>query len=166
MSVPQTFPIPTRASGRLYVMPMPDPDALHAQIAALKDTGIDHLVCLMQPDEQTVLGLSHEEAECKGQGIDYTQFPIQDFGLPDGQAFLKLAAALHREITEGISVLIHCKGGIGRSGMLSSLIAAFELGDIDAAIEHVAKARGVSVPDTEDQKRFIQDLFQTEQKRP
>ncbi|MFT4715085.1 MAG: protein-tyrosine phosphatase [Paracoccaceae bacterium] len=51
--------------------------------------------------------------------IDWTHFPIRDFGAPDGMAMWpELSARLHRVLDNRGSVLTHCYGGHGRSGMI------------------------------------------------
>lgn len=54
-------------------------------------------------------------------GIAHAHFPIRDFGIPDkGDAgWLALSARLHAVLDQGGSVLLHCLGGKGRSGMIA-----------------------------------------------
>ncbi|MCT7373853.1 hypothetical protein [Chelativorans salis] len=75
-----------------------------------------------------------EEAEMKEYGahglgalladaaIDWAHLPIRDYGGPSGiaeEAWPALAARLHDILDRGGGVVLHCKGGQGRSGMVA-----------------------------------------------
>jgi protein-tyrosine phosphatase len=53
---------------------------------------------------------------------------------------------------------VHCRQGIGRSGLIVGgvLVAAGE--DLGAALEAIRKSRGVSVPETEEQRQWLGDF--------
>ncbi len=52
-------------------------------------------------------------------GIDWAHFPIHDFGTPDGVGdWPVLSKHLHSILDGGGSILAHCYGGQGRSGMV------------------------------------------------
>jgi len=54
-----------------------------------------------------------------GAGIDWAHFPIRDFGAPENaENWPALSERLHRLLDNGVSVLAHCYGGQGRSGMV------------------------------------------------
>ena len=159
MTVVSPFEIPVEMSGSLFVMPKPSAIALDRQIAALAKSGVTQVVSLLQEDEAAALGLSSEEHACRKAGLHFVHFPIVDFGLPDELAFAALARDIFADVSRGVSVLIHCKGGIGRSGMLSSLVVAQSIGSAERAMEHVSQVRGVEVPDTQDQRDFMIHLF-------
>ena len=52
-------------------------------------------------------------------GIAWRHWPIRDFGVPAGSDWPRLAAALHSVLDGGGAVLLHCRGGRGRSGMVA-----------------------------------------------
>jgi len=154
MSYP-IFHIPSDRAGQIYVMPKPDPATLDDQFAHLADLGVHEIVSLMEAEEAAELGLADEPQSCAEHGMAFTSFPIQDFNLPEATGFLDLADRLRHDLRGGRSVAIHCKGGIGRSGMLASLILAPIVGGAEQAISHVSQHRGVDVPDTQKQRDFV-----------
>ncbi|MEO1562055.1 MAG: sulfur transferase domain-containing protein [Pseudomonadota bacterium] len=159
MTVVSPFEIPVEMSGSLFVMPKPLATELDSEMAALAKSGVTQVVSLLQGDEAAALGLSSEEQACRKAGLSFVHFPIVDFGLPDGLAFAALARDIFADVSRGASVLIHCKGGIGRSGMLTSLVVAQSIGSAERAMEHVSQARGLEVPDTQEQRDFVLRLF-------
>jgi protein-tyrosine phosphatase len=59
-------------------------------------------------------------------------------------------------ITAGGHVVVHCRAGIGRSSLIAAVVLVRLGVDVDVAWEVVAAARGVPVPETDDQRRWVQ----------
>lgn len=53
-------------------------DWLRDDMASWKRAGIDTVLSLLTPDEETDLGLREEAGEAKTQGMEFTSFPIPD----------------------------------------------------------------------------------------
>jgi protein-tyrosine phosphatase len=104
------------------------------------------------------LGLAGEPRLCHDFGMDFRQHPILDRGVPEPAAFVRLARDVYGQLGAGRSIAIHCRAGIGRSGMLACAVAVLTGLDCDAAIALVSAARGVRVPDTEEQAAFLAQL--------
>jgi protein-tyrosine phosphatase len=83
-----------------------------------------------------------------------TRFPIEDFGVPDDrEAFRGLASELAAQLRTGRRLLVHCAGGIGRTGTLA-VCTLMALGQTRAdAYEAVAAAR--SRPETQEQHELL-----------
>ena len=67
-------------------------------------------------------------------GYDWLHIPVTDFGVPaseDTSLWQKNLVQLHEVLSAGGKVLIHCKGGKGRSGMvlLKLLVMQGEAGE-------------------------------------
>lgn len=139
-------------------MPCPSEDRLAAAIEDYVDLGIDTVVSLLPETEMAELGVKDEPQLCATHGLRFVTLPIVDFGLPEKAAFIVLVQKIRVLVHAGQSVAVHCRAGIGRSGMttVGSLIA---LGwDTTDAFAQVSKARGVAVPDTVEQAAFIAEL--------
>ncbi len=151
------FAIPVEAPGRLCVMPCPTA----ADFETLTDLGVNTVVSMLPEDEARSLGMADEAALCGARSIAFVSHPIKDFGLPDLQCFGGLIADLTARINAGASVAVHCRAGIGRSGMVAACILV-ALGNSTAeATAQVSKARGVSIPDTVEQARFVSSFAQS-----
>ncbi|MEM0948265.1 MAG: protein phosphatase [Pseudomonadota bacterium] len=92
----------------------------------------------------------------KEHGIDWVHLPVRNFGGLDGQEMERwpvLSASFHAALDAGGGVLVHCRGGQGRSGMIA-LRLLVERGEIpDAALVRIRSVRPGAV-ETEAQFRW------------
>lgn len=144
-------------SGFVAVMARPAPgEWLEDELASIASFGIARIVSLLEPSEAEQIGLAAEEFHCKAVGMEFLSFPIADRGLPSSlPKFSGFTNMLYETIGQGINTLIHCRAGIGRTGIVTAgvlLQAGFEP---DEAFEHISKKRGMAVPDTEEQRSWV-----------
>mgnify|MGYP003650437215 CR=1 len=152
---PSLYKIESLTPGAFYLMPKPSGEWLREDIEYYAHTGIKHVVSLLEPNEISELGLLREEDVCKEVGIFFTSFAIPDRHIPENDKFDTLVAKIAKNLNEGISVAIHCRAGIGRSGLLACCILKFIGLDSEKAISLVSEARGLVIPDTRVQVDFI-----------
>ena len=143
--------------GKLAVGPRPrGGDWLKDDIAGWKRAGIDAVLSLLTPDEERDLDLADEARQVRAQGMHFTSFPIPDRQVPRSEA--KLAEILGRvahALSNGKNVLVHCRQGIGRSGLVAASLLVKKGISPGAAIESVSAARGMPVPETAEQRDWI-----------
>src|SRR3569832_709932 len=150
------FWIATDLPGRLAIMPRPrSGDWLEDEIAALKAAKVDLVVSLLDNDEIAELGLRDEGRLCEAAGIDFLRFLIADRGVPDGALLRPFARNLLARLHSGKSVAIHCRAGIGRSSQDAASVMIEGGMPPNVALEGTANARGLRVPDTEQQRDWI-----------
>lgn len=149
------YEIPTDSAGRLAILPRPrGGDWLEADVSIWSQSGIDTVVSLLMPDEVAEFDLANEGLHCDDLGMTFRVFPIPDRGIP-GTGFGQLVQAIVDDLRLGRMVGIHCRQGIGRSGLVA-LAVLNELGrPIGEAIRIVSDVRGVSVPETQAQRDWI-----------
>jgi len=157
----QTHPLQiaeVRASpshGRIGITFCPGKHDLFAHTGAWKrDLGIDLdaiaawgarlVLTLVEPAELRELKVPQLGHEIRVRGIEWLHLPIADYSVPS-DAFEEQWIIDGRDIREmlrnGDDVLVHCKGGLGRAGMIAARLLA-ELGmDPDEAIRSVRRAR-------------------------
>ncbi len=144
-------------TGRLGVAARPrGGDWLADEIRNWKAEGVDLVLSLLTPDEMRELALGAEEPVCRENGIAFRSFPIPDRGIPLLPAAAHdLVVELARVLATGKRIVIHCRQGIGRSGLVAAAIL-IELGSSpEAAIADVAAVRGRPVPDTPEQLAWV-----------
>ena len=139
-------------------MPKPSTEWLRDDIAAYRVMGMTRIISLLTGEEVRELGLAAEAEFCRNEGMNFLQHPIPDRGLPDGQAFTALARTTFNDLIAGSAIGIHCRGGIGRSGMLACCVLMLYGLTADDAIDLVSRARHVAEPDTEEQTAFIRSF--------
>jgi protein-tyrosine phosphatase len=144
--------------GKLAVAPRPrGGDWLEDDIANWKRAGITAVLSLLTPEEEKDMDLRDEAVQVRSQGMEFTSFPIPDRQIPKSEA--KWADVLERvslALSSGENVLVHCRQGIGRSGLVAACLLVRKGMSPGAAIESVAAARGVSVPETPEQRDWIE----------
>jgi protein-tyrosine phosphatase len=158
--LPTIYEVLPIGSGQLSVMAKPvSGEWIAEEFAGLRELGVDHVVSLLEEVEQFDVGLADEEALCCRFGMCYTSFPIVDRDTPSTTEALGIAGSLHRNISDGEHVVIHCRAGIGRTGLMASAVLVQEGYSPAEAIHIVSFARGVLVPDTDEQDAWIRALL-------
>jgi protein-tyrosine phosphatase len=143
---------------RLAIVPRPrGGDWLLDDLKSLKQAGIEVLVSLLTGAESHELGLSEEARCCKEVGITFLTFPIEDRAVPssfgDFSRFTELADS---ELNRRLAIGIHCRAGIGRSSLVAACLLSRHGYEPDTAFEAITQARGVPVPDTVEQRRWVE----------
>lgn len=131
-------------------------DWLQDEMTNWRRAGIKTVVSLLTPEEESELDLASEETDAAAQGIAFISFPIPDRRAPASEAEIakvleKLAAAL----SAGNHAVVHCRQGIGRAGLVASCLLVSKGWDVATAVERIGEARGVPVPETSEQRHFI-----------
>lgn len=143
----------------LAIMPKPNADEyLEEDIIHFKSQDVTTLVSLLTKNEVFELGLKEEQILCEKHFIDFVSFPLEDRSVPNEiqtKELKELARQLTQKINQNEKVIVHCRGGIGRAGMLCAAILIEQGIRKDEVIEKISKARGVSIPDTEEQEKWI-----------
>jgi len=157
---PDLFWIPGPWPGKLAVANRPrGGDWLADEAAGWRRAGVGVVVSLLEHGEAAQLELAHEGEVAALNGIDFIWFPIPDRGVP---ASVPLVLSLLKKITgaleEGRNVAVHCRQGIGRSGMIAAGVLVSSGIETEKAIEAVSAARGVRVPETPAQLQWLHHL--------
>jgi protein-tyrosine phosphatase len=152
--------IATPAAGRLAIAARPRGDEwLADDIARWQADGLNLVVSLLEPAEIAELGLRREAELCQAAGIELTSFPIPDRCLPPSRpAAWQLVSAVAKDLAAGSAVAIHCRAGIGRSAVIAACVLICMGIDADQALAMIGAARGLSVPDTEEQREWVLDF--------
>lgn len=142
--------------GRLATMAHPRGGCcLAAEMSALATAQVDVLVSALTGDEQRKLAAEGAAAAAAGAGVEYVSFPIPDRGVPDPEAMLDLSIRLAAHVRAGRFVVAQCFAGIGRSTVLAGATLIVLGVAVDDAIALMSTARGLPVPDTEVQYRWL-----------
>jgi protein-tyrosine phosphatase len=131
-------------------------DWLEDEIASWRRAGIGTVLSLLTTDEEQDLDLSREAGAVRAQGITFKSLPIPDRGVPSSET--EVAAALETidaDLASGKNVVVHCRQGIGRSGLLAACLLITKGIDPKKAVETVSAARGIDVPETAEQCSWI-----------
>jgi protein-tyrosine phosphatase len=152
--------IDASVGGRLAIMARPRAgDWLDTEIAEWKEAGVEVIVSLLEIAEVNDLGLQEEAPLCRSIGIELISFPIPDRGVPESnRRAAELAGNISAHLCAGRIVAIHCRAGIGRSSVVAACVLIRGGMDADEALSLIAAARGVNVPDTDEQREWLRSF--------
>ncbi|MFN3260353.1 MAG: protein-tyrosine phosphatase family protein [Pikeienuella sp.] len=105
-----------------------------ADFAAIRSWRPDAALTLISEGE-----LSRRPDLSEGFGAAWLHLPIPDFGTPDEADWAGFAPRLHALLDGGGRLLIHCRAGLGRTGMIAARLLA-ERGE-SAPVETIRAAR-------------------------
>jgi protein-tyrosine phosphatase len=119
------------------------------------------LVSLMEHTEYSDLQVPELLRRAEEQGIEVFHLPIPDGGVPlepEADDYVTLIETIVQRLEEGQTVVVHCRGGQGRSGLVAaSVLVALGRSAVEA-LETVRKARkgAVETPEQEDRIHFFE----------
>jgi protein-tyrosine phosphatase len=147
-------------SGKLAVAARPrGGDWLKDEIAAWHRARINSVVSLLTPDEEQSLDLNDEARIAKAAGFDFISFPIPDRQVPASQAAMAgVLEKINAALASGKNAVIHCRQGIGRSGLVAACLLITRGSDPVVAVETLSRKRGVPIPETPEQRRWIDNF--------
>jgi len=126
------------------------------EVASLRKAGLDCVVSLLDSGEIFDLDLGDEEELCKKAGMEFVSFPITDRGVPPSvDSILPLVDGIVARLAAGKAVGVHCRVGIGRSGLISACVLLRQGMAYADVFPALSQARGVSVPDTSAQEDWV-----------
>lgn len=130
---------------------------LDTDIDALQQWGAAAVVTLMPQHELQAVRADGIGTACEVRGIEWHHLPIQDVDVPDAAfetAWLYSGLRLREHLRAGRNVLLHCRGGLGRSGTIAARLLV-ELGwEAGAAIRAVRTQRTGAI-ETHEQEAHV-----------
>ncbi|MGR8929553.1 MAG: cyclin-dependent kinase inhibitor 3 family protein [Gammaproteobacteria bacterium] len=117
---------------------------LGIDLDAISAWGARLVLTLVEPAELAALKVPLLGHEIRRRGIEWRHLPIADYSIPTKvfeQQWATQGCEIRAMIRNGDDVLVHCKGGLGRAGMIAARLLV-ELGmDTDEAIHAVRRVR-------------------------
>jgi protein-tyrosine phosphatase len=129
---------------------------LEDELLRIQQKGIETLVSLLEEEEAVLLDLADESPAAVRIGLECLSYPIPDTHLPpDTASFRSFVSGLADRLRAGEAIGVHCRGSIGRS-TVTAACALIHLGwKPEAALVAIQAARGVLVPQTQEQEDWI-----------
>ena len=134
---------------------------MRTDLAAIADWGAVALVTLMESHELDLLGVSGLGDMALSQGLDWYHLPIQDVSVPSTSRSKRSGqmrvGRCESQLLDGQSIVVHCRGGLGRTGMVAARLL-IELGEKPVtALQRVRAARPGAV-ETVEQEEYVLGL--------
>lgn len=126
---------------------------------ALHKVDITHIAVLLTEEDMEFYYQGSLLSMYESNGFGVIHFPVPDFGIPKSlESFAELQNQLV-QLTETNRILIHCRGGIGRTGLVAAgLIVA--LGSPAMRAIEVVREKTPSSVETKEQEQFLKDYAQ------
>lgn len=119
------------------------------ELQAMANGGVTHLVTLTRTALPT--------PRPPDFGIEGHHFPIQDMGVPTMRAALRIASRVHEWVDGGGKVVVHCRGGMGRTGLVLAMTLVHMGRSAEEAIREI-RAVNRHYIQTAGQARFVHEL--------
>jgi ADP-ribosylglycohydrolase/protein-tyrosine phosphatase len=117
---------------------------LKADLEAVAGWRPASVVSLVELPEFGLLGVSNFPDEVARLSADWHHLPVVDMQVPDAQFerdWIYHGHVLRQRLQRGGRVLLHCRGGLGRSGMIAARLLVEMGADPEAAIARVRSAQ-------------------------
>ncbi len=132
---------------------------LDADLNSVVLWGAGTLLTLIEDHEFRLLEVEALGHTVRQLGMDWVHLPIRDVDVPDYRfetGWRIAGPLLHGRLEAGERIAIHCRGGIGRTGLVAALILVERGLSGEDAIRRVRAARPGAI-ETRAQERYVID---------
>ena len=130
---------------------------LDTDLAAIQAWGASALVTLVEQHELVHLGVGGLGQRVLAMGLDWYHLPIRDVSIPTPEfetQWRTSGQALRERLLGGQALVVHCRGGLGRTGLIAARLL-IELGESpQTALRRVRTARPGAV-ETPEQAAYV-----------
>jgi protein-tyrosine phosphatase len=129
--------------------------SLREDMASLKKQGVTHVVTLVTPDELTDYGVANLNEVLKNSGFETRYLGIKDQGVSSLEQMAVLVQWIQDTTAKGKKVMMHCVGGLGRSGLVAASYLVAQGIDAKTAVAEVRRVRSSRAIESREQEEFI-----------
>jgi ADP-ribosyl-[dinitrogen reductase] hydrolase len=119
-------------------------DRIDNDLQSIRNWGASTIVSLLEISELAMLGITDLPDKAHSMNLLWLHLPIRNMGLPDEtfeESWRWAGPKLLKLLKEGQRILVHCKEGIGRSGIVAARLLIESGVDPGRAMKTVRKAR-------------------------
>lgn len=136
---------------------------LAEDLRVIHSWGANTVLTLIEDHEFDLLQVNSLGNDVRSLGMNWIHLPIRDVDVPDLRfeaAWATVGPEIHRRIDAGERILIHCRGGIGRTGLMAGLILVERGCDPRDAIHRVRAVRRGAI-ETAAQEDYVRKAKKT-----
>ncbi len=135
---------------------------LDADLRAVTAWGGSTLITLMEQHELELLKVTNIGPRARSQGLDWYHLPIKDASIPPPifeERWERVGRELRERLLSGQSLVIHCRGGLGRTGVIAAWLL-IDLGEAPRqALARVRRVRPGAVETAEQEEYVLGRVF-------
>lgn len=128
---------------------------LEADLAALREDGWDRILCLVPQEELERYGVRSLLDDYRELGFGVRHLPIVDQKVCAPGEMAGAVRWMDRELKSGGSMVVHCVGGLGRSGMAVACLLRHRGASPEEALAEVRAVRSQRAVETRLQEEFV-----------
>jgi len=124
---------------------------------AIKAWGAKAVVTLIEPHEFDLLAIPNLGTEVRSRDMEWLHLPIRDVSTPSAEFnanWPTYSRRLREMLDRGENVLVHCRGGLGRAGMVSARLLVDSGVSPDEALKRVRTVRPGAI-ETRKQEQWV-----------
>jgi protein-tyrosine phosphatase len=135
-----------------------DPAEAAEKLERIRAAGIDTFIDLTEEGEYGLASYAEHL-----DGLHYERLAIADLGVPTVEGMTAILDAIDRALSHGLTVYVHCYGGVGRTGTVVACHLVRQGATAENALASIAEWRRGTPdgrrmsPETLDQRRFVWD---------
>jgi ADP-ribosyl-[dinitrogen reductase] hydrolase len=141
---------------------------LELDVRAIADWGAAAVLTLVEDHEIAALGVTGLRRAVEASHMDWVHAAIPDVSTPDAAfeaTWVVIGEGIRDRLRAGFDIVVHCKGGLGRAGMIAARLLV-ELGvDAEDAIALVRKVRPGAI-ETAAQERHVRQQRMVLERQP
>ena len=142
----------------IALSPLPGRVDLDADLAQITSNKITNVVTLVSDEELVKYKVPNLLTRYESLDLNVLHSPIVDYGLPDIAQMKSILNWVQKKVKAKENILIHCVGGLGRSGTVMAIYAKVYLGKTgQEAIDFVRSIRGNEAVETQEQQDFVKN---------
>ena len=152
--------LPAGTKGRLGITISPGRRDRGRELAAdlnvLAHEKVARVICMVTNDELEWAGVPNLASAVSARGMQFRHFPVPDQNVPAMEDTVALVRGMLEALQQGESVVIHCMGGLGRSGTLAACTLTALGAAAAESIAAVRRSRGPRAVEVQRQEAFIE----------
>jgi hypothetical protein len=132
-------------------------DWLEDELLSVSQQHFAVIVSLLEDEEAAELDLNEESRFCARHGIQFVRIPISDRRVPaSNDATMAALLSLRSLWCAGKAIVTRCRRGYGGAPMIAACIMVSKECASEEAFERLSAARGISVPETDEQRVWVE----------
>jgi len=139
---------------------------LHTDLDAIQGWGADAIVTLMEDHEFIAIRVPEFPHSVQRVGLPWYHLPIRDTDVPNAafeERWCEVGPELIDRLKMGQKVLMHCRGGIGRSGTIAAKLL-IEMGHVPENALTIVRANRRGAVENAIQESYVLSVAQQNEK--